>query len=191
MTYSGFWRRIIAYHIDIVVVLPVVMIFGFFGAGSQSLAVILVPFKGFAFLVYTFYYHGRYGQTLGKRWLRIKVLTTAGEPIGFIGSARRCIIMAAESIPWVAAGMVAIPRVPADQYYALHGHEYTLLEKSFYPAWYPLCLWIVGAIVVAELISMFITARKQSLHDLIASTIVVRVAQQSVPGQAPASRGPP
>ncbi len=103
------------------------------GSISKSLALLFTVAQGFLCFLYTYYYHGKYGQTIGKRWLKIMVLTTNGSPISFVHSIRRNIILFIESIPWTLCTIIAISRIPTYQYYTLHGHVYNQLERSLRP----------------------------------------------------------
>lgn len=184
MIYASFWRRLCAHAIDVAVLLPIMALLYAPSVVSQSLAICLIPVQGLLYFLYTLYLHGKSGQTLGKRWLKIRVLTPSGSAIGFTLSARRNIIIFFQSLPWIFGTMIAISRVPIDQYYALHGHAYTLLEQSLRPEWYASAYMIMGAIAIPEIVAVLSTKKKQSLHDFVGGTVVVLVAQPIIPPDA-------
>jgi uncharacterized RDD family membrane protein YckC len=106
LPYAGFWIRLAARSIDIVLLIGIFNLFfvvdrlvadaGFWDPpwtaeglsdlepGRISYADILrgVFFFGFPVFYYT-YLHGAYGQTFGKMALRIKVLTADGAPLDY------------------------------------------------------------------------------------------------------------
>lgn len=184
MIYASFWRRFCAHGIDIAILLPVMALLSVPGVVSQLLAICLVPAQGLLYFLYTFYLHAKSGQTLGKRWLKIRVLTPSGSAIGFVLSARRNIIIFFQSLPWICGTMIAISRIPIDQYYALHGHAYNLLEESLRPEWYASAYLIMGAIVIPEVVAVLTSKRKQSLHDFVGGTVVIHVAQPNISADA-------
>ncbi len=148
--YAGFWIRVAARLIDIVIIIGIFNLFyvgDMFGAaagwwespnveagipgfpqGRISYADILrgTFYLGFPVFYYT-YLHGAYGQTFGKMALRIKVLTAEGAPIGY----RRALLRWLSSL---------------------------------------LCNLTLG---LGYLLVVF-DARRQGLHDKLARTIVVR-----------------
>ncbi|MHC4202185.1 MAG: RDD family protein, partial [Planctomycetota bacterium] len=74
MSYVGFWPRLAAVLIDAVVFLPLAAIPVMHASSSWTLTVMSVPayylVEGFYFI----YLHGRWGQTIGKMCLRIRVV---------------------------------------------------------------------------------------------------------------------
>jgi uncharacterized RDD family membrane protein YckC len=97
--FAGFWHRLLAFALDFVfclaLVAPVVLPVGLLLArvdGSQNSAIgILALSTGIVcglgvagvFLLYFPLLEGHFGQTLGKRLTRTRVITESGEPIGF------------------------------------------------------------------------------------------------------------
>jgi uncharacterized RDD family membrane protein YckC len=110
---AGPARRFFAYLIDVLVILLVlfVVIFvvaiasvgsnvftgeeGALGVGTGAFLVIAFAAEWLYFLVF----EALYGRTLGKRALGIRVVTTAGRPIGWRASALRNILRAADALP--------------------------------------------------------------------------------------------
>jgi len=193
MNYAPFRFRLGAHLLDIIVLITFLALLLLIGSRSQSLAVLLTPVEGLLFYAYTLYFHASSGQTLGKRWLGIKVVTLEGGAIGIAGSFRRNLIMLIESLPWIVATMIATLRVPSEQFRSLHGDAYNQLLKSLKPEWYPVTVTIFDVILVAEIASVLLTRKRRSLHDFVGGTVVVRIADQPEaatgnPGAAPNSQ---
>ncbi len=94
MRYAGFWRRLLAYAIDIIVqmavVFPISFIMGLMGplmANHPAVAVawtIIMQLVIMAFAPFYFIWmHGKYGATLGKKALGIKVVMSDGRKITY------------------------------------------------------------------------------------------------------------
>lgn len=181
MDYARFRSRLGAHILDILLMIPLIGLMIAIGAGNQSTAILLIPFQGLLLCAYTFYFHAKSGQTLGKRWLGIKVVTLEGGPIGYAGSFRRNLIMLCESLPWIAATMIAALHVSEEQFSTLHGRAYTQLLKSLQPAWYPVVAKVFAVLLLAEIVSIFLSKRNQSLHDFIAGTVVVKLPPRTQP----------
>lgn len=96
--YADIGKRFVAYLLDGVVgflgALPgFVLLFvgiGMAGSGAENLGALLVVLSyvliyggGLAVGIYNIYLLGRDGATLGKRWMKMKVLDPMGQPLGF------------------------------------------------------------------------------------------------------------
>jgi hypothetical protein len=81
--YAGFWQRFAAHWIDVLVLLPLGLAVIKLDAISRTTAIaIAVPVAALN-LAYTIVGHGRFGKTVGKWAMRIRVARTSGEPIGW------------------------------------------------------------------------------------------------------------
>jgi uncharacterized RDD family membrane protein YckC len=103
LNYAGFWRRLGAFMIDMVLLLLAVLILGVLALlannlvpphpeapadyilGGLTIAFIIgcALISLSAFLLYFPLLEGRFGQTLGKRLLGMRVLKENGLPVGF------------------------------------------------------------------------------------------------------------
>jgi len=172
---ASLWRRAASYLLDAIVVVVGIFILQTLSDPHQVLALATVPLQGFLFYCYTMYQHGKRGQTWGKRLLKIKVVRVNGDAVGFVRSARRSIICGLESLPFVVATMIALSQIPESQYLPLEIKHMRELKNSLMPAWYDMSGTVITAVYLAELVSCFVTSRKQSLADLMAGTMVINV----------------
>ena len=83
MNYATFWPRFAAIWIDFFVLLP----FGLLNLWGQSVSkpvamALVLPTAAF-FSAYHIYCHGKFGQTIGKRVMGIRVVRLNGESIGW------------------------------------------------------------------------------------------------------------
>jgi uncharacterized RDD family membrane protein YckC len=177
MEYAGLGRRISAHLLDNLVSLAAIALIVFVGRRQQDLEIFLTPVRGASLFLYTLYFHGKTGQTFGKKWMGIRVVDYHGKSIGFVQSTRRNSILFLMSIPWIVATVIALQRMPSAQYMSLWGHGEAALEATLRPGWYEpvqLCMFLVFAL---DIVVMVTTKRRRSLHDYIGGTSVVKVSK--------------
>jgi uncharacterized RDD family membrane protein YckC len=83
MNYATFWQRFAALWIDFFVLLPLMVLNWWLQALSKVAALVVLLPMAVLFLAYTIYCHGRFGQTIGKRVMNIRVVRTNGQRIGW------------------------------------------------------------------------------------------------------------
>lgn len=172
--YAAWWRRFAALWIDALVLLPFSILQIALGRLSPRLyAALLIPF-GLFFTGYLIFCHGRWGMTVGKRALGIRVCTLEGKPISwrqaFLRNAVDIVIMV---LFWVAM-LPAYLRIPTDGYAELTTRARFDLVRTFWPAWYPLVMKVEQGWIWSEFIVILFNKRRRALHDFIAGTIVVQ-----------------
>jgi len=173
--YSSFSRRLFANFIDVFVLIIISWLIGSLAGGIKSIAYVTVCIQGIAFYIYTLYFHAKSGQTPGKRVMGLRVFGIDGQPISFTQSLRRNFIFFLGSLPWIIGTLVAMSNIPDEQFRELFVHPKDLhkLEDSLRPSWYLSVQFFWGAVCFAEIATIFISKRRQSIHDFIGKTIVV------------------
>jgi uncharacterized RDD family membrane protein YckC len=103
---------------------------------SSAAAMLLGCVLGLSLQAYQWYLVATSGQTLAKRWLKMKIVRENGESVGFVTGVllRSWVLLAAGMIPFVGS--------------------------------------FVG---FTDAVAIFFGERRQTLHDRIASTLVVRI----------------
>ena len=134
--YAGWWSRVGALVIDnVLVLIPAVVFFALVFVPNEAVALFAAIAAFFFWLVFPFIYftycHGKWGQTVGKRALRIRVRRESQDALLSYGAAfgRYAMVF-----------VFAIFTIP-------------LLLDYLFPLW---------------------DRQRQSLHDKVASSIVVR-----------------
>ncbi|PRC90796.1 RDD family protein [Solimicrobium silvestre] len=175
LEYSGFWRRAVAHGIDALFCVLFFWITDALNGGHKELAVAIAVLQGSTFYLYTFYCHAKFGKTIGKRIMGLKVLNIEGSPISFLQSFKRNIPLFIESLPWIISTYFVISNIPADQFHNLflQPKAYRQLEDSMRPIWYFPVQMVMAVFVAADIITMLISRKRQTLHDMIGGTIVV------------------
>jgi uncharacterized RDD family membrane protein YckC len=114
-------------------------------------------------IAYSVVGHGVWGQTVGKRITRVKVVQTSRERLGL----KRALL---RDGPWWAIGVLGLvadyPKVMAGINPA-HVKDHGTLGLIF--------MWGGMVWFVLELATMFLNRKRRAVHDLIAGSVVVRL----------------
>ncbi len=178
MRYAGFWPRFWASLVDLAIFLMLVPLMLWLEASSRSMSMemftnlILFLF----FPVYSIYFHGRYGQTLGKMVARVKVVQLNGTPISFRHALCRSSVDLFFSILAFAGQLVALFSVSNIDYMnAPTWMARSELVQAALPSW-DKPAFILGQVWAwSELVVLLFNSKRRALHDFIAGTIVTHI----------------
>jgi uncharacterized RDD family membrane protein YckC len=180
VTYAGFWKRFVAAWIDgFVMLLPTILLLWF-----QSLSWIwnfltVIPLT-FLFYAYEIYFHGRWGQTIGKRSQGIKVLSLDGTPITWKQAFLRSSVGLGLGVLSTISTLVALFRMSDEEFSSLSWVELSARQTELSP--YINEIIIVSFIWFAsEVVILLFNRKKRALHDFIAGTVVVEEFQPVAP----------
>jgi uncharacterized RDD family membrane protein YckC len=161
--YRTFWRRFWAGNVDAIVLSPIGLLDHWFWTQHTPVSMRLLWFalSSLVWPVYSIYLHGRFGQTVGKRLLRIKVVDVSGEALTMIQALRRELVNLPFSVWSMVTGLTAIARggSPHD---SVHGDGGLLVGLSL-------------ALFGLELVSTLGSRQRRALHDFVAGSLVVRL----------------
>ncbi len=174
LRYAGLPRRIVAHVLDVIVLIVAMLLLEFIGSGNRHVEILVTPIQGALMFLYTLYFHANIGQTLGKKWMKIVVVSREGKRIGFNESFRRNAVLLLMSLPWPIATMIALSRISPNLYADAVPHARMALEISLRPAWYDPVQLVMFALLAVDLIAMIASKQHRSLHDRIGGTCVVR-----------------
>ncbi|REE00067.1 RDD family protein [Marinoscillum furvescens] len=77
MTYAGFWPRLMAHNIDLLILLPCYYLLSF---GIDSNRWLFVACSVFTLLYEILFVSSKWNATPGKRWMKLKVVDQHGQP---------------------------------------------------------------------------------------------------------------
>ena len=171
--YAGFWPRLGASLVDTILVLPLAyLVFKFQGTGLAT-AIIATTLLGFSAAIYSVFFNVRYGGTLGKLAVGIRITTPQGTRIGL----REALLRSSPDIIYgfLIAVFYAYAVTEVDfPAYSMAGYVgKAQLLSSHYPGiskytgtasniWY----W-------SEVIVILFNRRRRALHDFLAGTVVI------------------
>jgi len=173
--YAGFWSRLAAGLVDALVFLPFTALHFWAQSLSWPTAVAGAVLFSYIYAAYNIYFHGRWGQTLGKMALGIRVQLKDGGRITWSAAFLRHCVDLGFSI-WTSVIYVgAILSVPEHVFESLDFVARAQVIAGVLPWWYGWTnrLWATWS--ASELVVLLTNRRRRALHDFIAGTVVVHV----------------
>jgi len=174
--YRTFWRRFWAGVVDWVVVASSFFVLRQLMAISRI--VIPEPAHGLWQVVgslcssaYSIILHGKYGQTVGKMILRVKVLDLSEQKLRMFQAFRRDFVPLVLNITYISMVLSRIDPTDVDK--VLYSPAARILGYTNL-GWF-----------IAELVTMLASKKRRAVHDFIAGSVVVRCPRQ--PAQADAA----
>src|SRR5215469_16556388 len=135
MNYATFWQRFAAAWIDLFVLLPFMFIQSWLGSLSKTAALVLVLPMTSAYWGYTIYCHGKFGQTVGKYAMGIRVLQTTGERVGWREAWLRSSVDVALGLLEVVASFIALATISDTEYYGVGWIQRGQNLEALHPVW--------------------------------------------------------
>jgi uncharacterized RDD family membrane protein YckC len=170
--YAGFWRRLAAGLIDIVVVVPW-MAFGFWAMTASKLSTLLLMLPVNALgLAYPLVLHARFGQTLGKMATGVRVTKPSGEPISWREAGLRSSVDIVLTVIGMASYATMVARLP-DVEWQLGWIDHSERLSRLQPEWGRWAGYLGQVWFWSEMIVLLFNDQKRALHDFIAGTVVI------------------
>ncbi len=164
--YHTFAFRCVALIVDTIVLIPLTVFGSYLAHSSGKSSLTIFAVSSVIGLLSVFYYilmHARYGQTLGKMLVKVKVVDISEVPINLGQAAIRSL---PQLIPVICAIGFENPR-------GLSGNssqwDAQLAESLNFLLTISIFIWTVLNIIVAAA-----SEKHRALHDYIAGTVVVR-----------------
>ena len=176
MRYAGFWKRFVAGWIDFFVLLIPLMFLIWLETVSRGWAFLaLIPLT-FLFPGYEMYFHGRWGQTIGKRSLDIRVASLDGSVISWKQAFLR------SSVGLGLGALAAISTFGA--LFAMTDGEFSNLSwielagrKSELSPFINEINIATQIWVWSEVVVLLFNRKRRALHDFIAGSVVVETSE--------------
>ena len=172
VNYATFSQRFAAIWIDLFALLPLGFLNAWLESLSKTAAILLVIPMSAAYCAYTIYCHGRFGQTVGKRAMGIRVVRTTGERIGWREAWLRSSVDVAFAILGVISLFVALGAIPDAKYYGVGWIDRGRNLRALEPSWRGWTSHMSQIWIWSEVIVMLFNKRRRALHDFIAGTVV-------------------
>lgn len=169
MVYAGFWRRTSALLIDAVLITGVFFSLFFVALKAKwAMYFLLAPIYSLTG-GYEIYCHARWGMTLGKKLVGIKVVSLTGGPISIRQAFLRSFFSIIYAIVSIVIGYVILYGMRNDE-----GLTYLRYMKNLHlavPSWVQFSeqIWIWS-----EALTLLFNKQRRAIHDFIAGTIVIR-----------------
>ena len=174
--YAGFWRRVAAHLIDSVALGLALLAIILITLGNNSLYLLTLVVPGVLSIIYQLYLTTKYGATLGKMAMGIKIVRLDGSPIGFAQANVRYSPYLILGIIAVMGNIEAFNNIPVPSIFFEHGwSDRSRLVQQYQPIWVFLSSVVGMLFALADAIALLISKQKLSVHDRMASTMVVKI----------------
>jgi uncharacterized RDD family membrane protein YckC len=172
-TFATFWQRFAAMWIDLLVFLPLILAYHGLESVSQSAALAFSVLHVGLAQAYSIYGHGRFGKTVGKWAMGIRVVRVTGEPLrwreAWLRSTFDLCFAVITTLGWIATYVA----ISDSEYSGLGWSARMAIRAAHEPVW---AAWAdkVGSVwFFSEVVTMLFNKQRRALHDFIAGTMVV------------------
>ena len=183
MRYAGFGPRLAAAIVDTMVFAPIIALSFWTLSSSREVALGLQVPVALLFAFYNIYFIGRWGQTVCKMAVRIKVVALDGEPAGFRRALYRHSVDLAFSLLQSALTMYALFSITSVEYDALGAWQRIDLLNERTSSVNTVIDWLYVAWFWSELAVLLMNEKRRALHDYIAGTVVIHIAEAPATAQ--------
>ncbi|MCJ7729182.1 MAG: RDD family protein [Sedimentisphaerales bacterium] len=171
--YAGFWKRFCAGWVDVFVILPLAYLFIWIESFDKNIAILITIPSTALFSMYHVYFNVRFGGTLGKLAVGIRVAKPDGTKIGWPEAWKRSAVDLAFGLLTLCVEVWALTQVNGEQYSATAFVERMRLLQSYYPSWFYIVTISQNIWIWSEVVVLLFNKRKRALHDFIAGTVVI------------------
>lgn len=178
LRYVGFWPRLAAFLLDILIFLPWGVIV-YFGEQYYRLfdLYLFIPTIFVELLYYVYLVH-RFGGTPGKLIMGIRIRKLNGERVDYYQAILRYLPQFIFILLTSIAGVIAILNISDVEYYALAFMERAERLDQLTPFWNKIVQISLGVWMAVGLIVLLTNKKRRALHDFIAGTVVVYASSQ-------------
>lgn len=171
--YSSLWRRGVAYLIDMLIFCPPYLVYYYALEEAWPWGEFIIGLvMSITWFVYYAVLHRRYGQTVGKMAMKIKVLPH--DHTGKISLAQAVI----RNVPWVLVDLVFYAFIVWTAFSEGGISGIPLAAERATEDWY---VSFGMGLTALEALWIFFHPRRRSIHDLIAGTRVVTTSALETP----------
>lgn len=132
--YAGFRKRFFAGFVDMLVFVPVMFLFHFIDGISIEAAMIGAVLSGLMYSGYSIGFHYKFGATLGKMAVGVKVTKPDGDAIGLQHAILRSSFDLVFAIATICIQLIVLSQVDPDIYLNAGFKEKGQHMMQFYPA---------------------------------------------------------
>jgi uncharacterized RDD family membrane protein YckC len=180
MRYAGFWPRLGAIVVDTVVLVPIIMLSFWTFSKSRTIAMSFEIPIACLFALYSIYFVGRWGQTIGKMAVGIRVVAVNGESAGYVRALYRHAVDLAFSLATSAFTLYALMSVTSREFDLMDLEARLELLTAKTGSWTDVLNWLLIAWTVSELVVLLFNERRRAVHDYIAGTVVIHTREAQV-----------
>jgi uncharacterized RDD family membrane protein YckC len=175
MNYAGFWPRLGANLVDILIFLPLGILMLEVG-GISRVAYVGTSLFGLALaLVLRVWMVQRFGGSPGKLVVGLRVRLLDGAPVTWRAAWLRYSVDLAFGIASTIVALVALAGVTEAQYVGLGFIDRGRLLRENEPNWARTVMIMSHIWIWSELLVLLTNKKRRALHDFIAGTVVIKL----------------
>jgi uncharacterized RDD family membrane protein YckC len=177
LIYVGFWRRLAAYALDLVILVPYALVARQLIYTSRTAYLVNLILGTIIALVFEVYLVKRFGGSPGKLIMGIRIAKLDGSKVGYREAVIRYSVLFFISV-LSSVGLLTSLFGMSDLEYATFtsAQAHVRALEAAAPAWYR-PLQIAGAVwVYSEFLVLLTNKKRRALHDFMAGTVVIKVA---------------
>lgn len=160
--YHTFWNRLFAGLIDGLIFSSLTLADDYLDLSNKFIFVIWTIINAALGITYSVYFHGRYGQTIGKIALNIKVVDVdENSKIGYKRALYR------ESI-WIAIELITII------YFIMLSWNSIRVNEQIIADYETAVGFLAIGFLFIELTTMLFNQKRRAIHDYIANSVVIK-----------------
>lgn len=167
MIFATFWERVGASLVDGLIMLPVFALNFYNLVQIKSLAICIIC--SVAFVIYKIYMEGNYGATLGKRAMKIKVVSESGGAINSEQAGRRAIFYLLSTMAALVSSIMVFNTPDF-----VDMHDFLLIGKFQQEHGLPFD-YLFSIMAVVSVVYVAFDKQRQALHDKFAKTYCIKV----------------
>ncbi len=171
--YAGFWPRLVAGLADTLILLPFTSFFIWLEGLDRALAIIVTIPSYVLFAMYNVFFNARFGGTLGKLAVGIRITRPDGSRIGWAEAWKRSAVDLVFAFIMLLVEVWGLTQVDPDRYVTLGWVERAQLVNEHAPAWFGSVGIFHQVWIWSEVVVLLFNARKRAIHDFIAGTVVI------------------
>lgn len=123
--------------------------------------------------IYFIFFHARYGATPGKMLAKLRVKTPELGAIGFYEAFNRSLVYLLMTCSTIAVIYATLSQLPPNSLQATGLIDTRKLFEFYQPFWGDTLEWTVLCWTVVEVIALYMSEKKRTLHDFIGRTVVI------------------
>ncbi len=172
LIYAGFWIRLIAGIIDYIICLPFTYTIKYIDGYNKFSFCWGILINIILLVIYDIYFVKKYGGTLGKLIVKIKILKTNGEKVDWKESFLRSTIPLTTNILTFVLMLMSVQNITDKEFFAINYKNRGAFILTESPYFYSLLAFIFIAII-GEYVVLLTNKKRRAIHDYIAGTIVI------------------
>jgi uncharacterized RDD family membrane protein YckC len=177
LIYVGFWRRVAAYALDLVILVPYALVARQLIYASRTAYLVNLILGTIIALIFEVYLVKRYGGSPGKLIMGIRIARLDGSKVGYRDAVIRYSVLFLINALLSVALLMSLYGMSDVEYAAFTSAQaHVKALEAGAPAWYQ-PVQIAGAVwAYSEFLVLLTNKKRRALHDFMAGTIVIRHA---------------